>query len=996
MVHRLGGIFGESINLQLSRRRGALKNDAAKKGDGEAATQEDSKLIAYSREELDALCNVIDYAEKMIFREQQIHPYAALRRHAYGKTVIVDTEKRGQQSFRLSQTSAVITPNMCGYATPHSPVGRLCSYLRPGDNGESDLWGEWSVKEIRLFERFSGAHFEENIRNFSKMEVSGASISKFVLDLAAYIRQPTRRNSQISPFADDELPKILLETIAFTVAEDELEETLDLADIDDGDDEPDVDRGAVYTYFGLSETFYVNQTLEQNSIIARSPLGPMFVEGVAGSGKTSAALGRTKMLCDFDASNVASEAEFREILGPDAAYWDGKFAGQFSQESSVGFVRTGELIQYLKETCRRIDLPNLPVIEYRELQTRLRDLRGLAGSGSVRGWSGTETSRSSNSDTTMSWLRAADMVAAKVLAARLRKIVPDRNELLRNFQDKYQAIAGRIADKALSFLSVALDELAMELEREEGADFRLDRIVVRLHECLAKLRKELMGKDVLWLFLNDKTFAGSNEIDLARQIIDSLAVLYDKRGARFVWIDQHGVVDRSISLITSEGKAVSWSESVIERLNLGDVVVRENQDRIVRGVATNLDDLYFRLLAKSSEKVYSNREGVLVAHRIERGLGRAMLPLKTPEDENDGDVTDAVAGAKRAVGATTVRKRSIDSRLAPLLPRRVLAPLRDMGSLYLEGLESYREIFSDSVLADEIIAGLRSRKLTGSDIDLLLCMFQISCRSFRGQAAQLSNSPFYQSVFIDEVQDFTEQQIFLMAEQARPEYRAVTVVGDLAQKLHNGTGVDIAACFPRGMLNYTRLTENIRQAGAPGLALFSACFREVVQRDGAVDDRVASNAIHARRWGVEPILRSCQESQELDRHILEELANLPNGHTAVVIFPNAVDADVVFKRLRSRLEERMISAEVSSQVDLSKRFVRHFATVENTKGLEFDVVLIPMLDSYDLLCDRDKNRLYVGITRARRRLVLLAESAQLHPSLQMVFSRYRNFLDRRN
>ena len=37
----------------------------------------------------------------------------------------------------------------------------------------------------------------------------------------------------------------------------------------------------------------------------------------------------------------------------------------------------------------------------------------------------------------------------------------------------------------------------------------------------------------------------------------------------------------------------------------------------------------------------------------------------------------------------------------------------------------------------------------------------------------------YRHVAVDEVQDFSEQQVFLMAEQANPEYRAVTVVGDL-------------------------------------------------------------------------------------------------------------------------------------------------------------------------------------------------------------------------
>ena len=440
----------------------------------------DESLREYSREELDSLGGVIDYAEKMIYRDGQHHPYASLRRSAYGKTVIIETEKKGRQCFRLSQTPAVITPNNCGYATPHSPVGRLCGYVRPGDSGESALWGEWEVSEIRLFDRFDGVHFEENVRNFLKMQVFGDAVKDSVTDLAAYLRQPTRA-FPASPEEDEaeQLPAHV-ETATFVLADEEDDETIDLGEIDETEDEPELQTAAPAGYFGLNETFYVNRTREQDEIIARSPVGAMFVEGVAGSGKTSAALGRTKMLCDFDASNVASEAEFREVLGEDAAYWDGKFAGQFSQESSVGFVRTGELIQYLKETCRRIDLPNLPVLEYKELQARLLDHRGIVGGPGRRSWAGATKERTTTTDTTMAWLRAADAAMSRQLAARLRQVTPTGNEVVDGFEDKFLPAANRVVDKALAVYRLAMEDLASELERAGGSEFRLDRVVMRM------------------------------------------------------------------------------------------------------------------------------------------------------------------------------------------------------------------------------------------------------------------------------------------------------------------------------------------------------------------------------------------------------------------------------------------------------------------------------------------------------------------------------------
>lgn len=953
----------------------------------------DETLRKYSREELDSLGGVIDYAEKMIYRDGQHHPYASLRRSAYGKTVVIETEKKGRQTFRLSQTPAVITPNNCGYATPHSPVGRLCSYVRPGDNGESALWGEWEVSEIRLFDRFDGVHFEENVRNFLRMQIFGEVIEETVNDLAAFLRRSTRA-LPLPPEEEEAEPLVTnVETATFVVSDRDDEETIDLSEIDESEDEPELQPVSAAAYFGLNETFYVNRTKEQDEIIARSPLGAMFVEGVAGSGKTSAALGRTKMLCDFDANSVSSEAEFREVLGLDAAYWDGKFAGQFSQESSVGFVRTGELIQYLRETCRRIDLPNLPVREYKELQATLRDHRGLVAGGVGRSWAGSTNERASTADTTMTWLRAADVAIGRELAARLRNMLPGRDDVVQGFEDKYLPAAVRVVDKALEAYATAMDELATELERSEGADFRLDRIVVRMHERLAKFRKEVLGKDVLWLFVGDKTYTGTSETDLAQQLIGDLAELYDRHGARLVWVGENGPIDSRIVFVDTTGNLVGWSEEVAAQLADGAAFVRDAEGRMVKGLAAGLDDLYLRLLPSTSDKAYRNKDGTLTSLKVERGLGRAKIPLKTEEVEEEQDLDEGEAEGEKPAVPKIVKKRSIDSRLRPLLRRRMLAPLRDMGGLYEAGLAGLAESFPDPVLAGEIRASLSSGKLTESDIDLLLCLFQIAGRSYKAKPAQLSEPPFFQSVFIDEVQDFTELQVFLMAEQARPEYRAVTVVGDLAQKLHNGTSIDVRACFPRGRLSYVKLTQNLRQARAPGLALFSACFREVVHQDGEVDPRVVEDAVNAGPGTVLPVQGVCPSETDLDRRILDELTKLSPNQTAVVVFPTHTKAEEVFARLQSSLAEKMINADVSSHVDLSKRFVRHFAAIENTKGLEFDVVLLPMLDDYDLSCDLDRNRLYVGVSRAKQRLVLLSRQKELDPVLDRVVSKYRALLD---
>ncbi|MFP3373357.1 hypothetical protein SB756_28760, partial [Pseudomonas sp. SIMBA_068] len=105
--------------------------------------------------------------------------------------------------------------------------------------------------------------------------------------------------------------------------DEEEDSALSIADLDDVEDEV---GGELIERMSLDEHFFLNRTPNQDKIISRAPVGPMWVEGVAGSGKTSAAIGRTKMLCDFNSNEVTDRETFRSILGDDFDYWEGEFA----------------------------------------------------------------------------------------------------------------------------------------------------------------------------------------------------------------------------------------------------------------------------------------------------------------------------------------------------------------------------------------------------------------------------------------------------------------------------------------------------------------------------------------------------------------------------------------------------------------------------------------------------------------------------------------------
>lgn len=977
-------------------------------------------LAARADEELKVLDGVIEYAERMMYQEGNRSEYEPLRRHAYGKTVVIETENLGVQTFRLSSTAATYPNSASGYATPHSPVGRLCAVVEPGEEDESPRWGEYRVKEVRQFGRYQGLQFESNVRNFQHMLVQEEFAKGRITDLRRVVAGGalviTVTDSLISSIEEsasecptneltatllEAAPTALVNVCIFEVVDDEVPDAVELC-AEDNDEDPVIDSAASAKeepdYFGLSEVFYLNRTRSQDAVISRSPVGAMFVQGVAGSGKTSAALGRTKMLCDFNANNVFDETEFREIAGHSFHYWSGKFAGQFSQEGSVGFVRTGELIQYLKETCRRLDLPHLPVLEYPELRSRLREQRKLTRSKySSKAWRGLADVHQLNVATSISWLRGADRAVAKYWAQALENAVPSREDVLSRVSPEDVSRAGGIADVALDLLRQKVGDLAGELEHFSSKQrFALDGLALKVQACIEGVRKSALGRDVLWANLSGTIWFAHSEHDLASQLVAARPALYLRNGARLVFLGDDGtLLDPTLTLLSTSGEAQLWDNDTRTLLDKGELLVRDASGMTVPAKASGQRDLYLRLLPEAVERLFVLRGGALHRWLPQKGLGKARLKLlpAAADTQADEDAEPEVEEQDVSAAEKDVRS-SLDILFAQACRKALMQLLHFVADAYAQAVATHPSVFPDAEVASVIALQLQEKKLTEEDVDLLLCLMHLVSRGFKDAGRSVLAEPdFYQSVFVDEVQDFTEQQVFLMAEQAQPAYRAVTVVGDIAQKLHNGSTIDISACFPEQPIEQVQLTENMRQLGAPALAWFSACYRALLQ-DGLKEFAPSALLMKQLQEHAEqlhgPVLEWVDDTEQLSGLVIEHLQAVTHQQTAAVLLPAAEAADALYAACKDRLASQMVDAELSVKIDLSRRHVRHFTTIANAKGLEFDVVIIPALERYDMSNTRDINHLYVGLTRARRKLVLISDQARVESLFDDVWRYYED------
>jgi len=221
----------------------------------------------------------------------------------------------------------------------------------------------------------------------------------------------------------------------------------------------------------------------------------------------------------------------------------------------------------------------------------------------------------------------------------------------------------------------------------------------------------------------------------------------------------------------------------------------------------------------------------------------------------------------------------------------------------------------------------------------------------------------YTAVFIDEVQDFDEVEVFLMGMSARSAYNQVTLSGDRRQRL-GATGAqsygDLFPKIPRGQRNRDFFLDyNFRQREE--LATFSAGFRHLIQGD----DRPAAEKLFSP-----VVLHQYSAPEQLAEFLFGEIRGIPRNASIAVITPDLQSAEVWFRLMEEELGAYHRPPRLSRRDDLTRRVNVHFVEVRETKGLEFDVAIVPDLTAFQLHTEVGRNQAYVAISRPRHALLL--------------------------
>jgi hypothetical protein len=209
----------------------------------------------------------------------------------------------------------------------------------------------------------------------------------------------------------------------------------------------------------LGHQFITRTTVDQERALS-NPKGLTFVEGVAGAGKTSVALGRLKFFANFETGTERDYYGLQNASDKD-----------FDPTGMAGFVLSHSLKRYLKETADSLELIHLPIKDFEEFRGDLLNTFGISDRFKrKKGSSSPVRSR-------MDWLRALDVAMTHAAATRLHKNLSSA-----------PGISPRIA-KAVG--GIVSDLLSAEISRDVRS-LQLSGLAVRIVSVIseAELREQ--------------------------------------------------------------------------------------------------------------------------------------------------------------------------------------------------------------------------------------------------------------------------------------------------------------------------------------------------------------------------------------------------------------------------------------------------------------------------------------------------------------------------
>jgi DNA helicase-2/ATP-dependent DNA helicase PcrA len=301
----------------------------------------------------------------------------------------------------------------------------------------------------------------------------------------------------------------------------------------------------------------------------------------------------------------------------------------------------------------------------------------------------------------------------------------------------------------------------------------------------------------------------------------------------------------------------------------------------------------------------------------------------------------------------------------------------------LEAFAAYREVVTDEELlrklvspdiADAVIQDVchpssslfAEERLEAEDIAPLLYLQHI--------IEGMNKAEYFDHTVIDEAQDLSALEIAVVS--LATKNKSLTIVGDIAQGIHSY----------RGIHSWEELTEGIFQNLRPSYYTLSQSYRSTIEimkcanevlRQIQLPETVLAKPV--LRHGEKPIMVSPATRAELWKDVSERVVSYTaEGFQTIAIVTKTIGASKkAYKGLQDSISGLTLLGSKDSQFPGGVTVMPAYLT----KGLQFDVVILLDVDSYDD-SEWDAKLLYVAMTRPVHRLIMTHVAGSTTPLLQ--------------
>lgn len=245
--------------------------------------------------------------------------------------------------------------------------------------------------------------------------------------------------------------------------------------------------------------------------------------------------------------------------------------------------------------------------------------------------------------------------------------------------------------------------------------------------------------------------------------------------------------------------------------------------------------------------------------------------------------------------------------------------------------------------------------------------------------SQGENKQLYDAILIDEAQDFDKSWFLPIMQLLNPEMNSLLITCDglqgiYARKRFYWSDVGIQA---RGRTRRFEKSYRIPiEIGILAQATLPESLKSLIDQ---FDEFISTKEFIGDHGIVEIVIFTSREEEYMK--LAEKIARL---------LKNPQEVLVLFKQNMAKLEYKHPFFNYLKQFNIEWKDLKYYSyktpellvgTLHGTKGLESDTIIIPELDTYN--SSKDRQLLYVGMTRSRKKLVLSAnKSTELIKSLE--------------